>query len=110
MSNLRPAESASREYKIAKAIYSKSGERVTTKEGESEKSGAIETDNDEPPRRVITTWERLMHVKKIYLVIFAASLTCLAYAGITSFSPDPHGAMSGDLHLLHWEKDPAIPS
>ena len=44
MSNLRPAESASREYKIAKAIYSKSGERVTTKEGESEKSGAVETD------------------------------------------------------------------
>jgi hypothetical protein len=96
MSNLRPAESASREYKIAKAISAKKGEIVATKEGELEKSGTLERDNDEPPRRVITTWERLMHVKKIYLIIFAASLTCLAYAGITSFAHAPHGAMSGD--------------
>ena len=60
MSNLRPAESASREYKIAKAISAKKGEIVATKEGELEKSGTLERDNDEPPRRVITTWERLM--------------------------------------------------
>lgn len=45
---------------------------------------------------MITPLERLKHVKQIYWLLFAASLTCVAYAGITSFAPDPLGAMSKD--------------